>query len=125
MKLLTTYIDVIPELAKKWPDGRVRTHFNQYGAKTGRLSSSDPINFQNIPAHEKTIRMLFKAATNNSVIESTDNTFVVNIGSEVETVNGFKYADSLTTDDILLVDVDIQKPVKNLSIKDSKIMITI
>lgn len=45
VKLLTTYIDTIPELAKRWPDGRVRTHFNQYGAATGRLSSSDPLNF--------------------------------------------------------------------------------
>lgn len=45
VKLLTTYIDVIPELAKRWPDGRVRTHFNQYGAATGRLSSSEPLNF--------------------------------------------------------------------------------
>lgn len=45
VKLLTTYIDTIPELAKRWPDGRVRTHFNAYGAATGRLSSSDPINF--------------------------------------------------------------------------------
>lgn len=44
VKLITTYIDVIPELAKRWPDGRVRTHFNQYGAQTGRMSSSDPIN---------------------------------------------------------------------------------
>lgn len=45
VKLLTTYIDAIPELSKRWPDKRVRTHFNQYGAATGRLSSSDPINF--------------------------------------------------------------------------------
>ena len=44
IKLLSTYIDVIPELAKRWPDGRVRTHFNALGAATGRLSSSDPIN---------------------------------------------------------------------------------
>ena len=43
-KLITTYIDVIPELAKRWPDGRVRTHFNQYGAQTGRMSSSEPLN---------------------------------------------------------------------------------
>jgi len=68
VKLLTTYIDTIPELAKQWPDGRVRTHFNQYGAATGRLSSSDPINFQNIPSHEKTIRMLFKSAEGNRII---------------------------------------------------------
>lgn len=60
-KLISTYIDVIPELARRWDDGRVRTHFNQYGAATGRLSSSDPINFQNIPSHNKEIRLLFKA----------------------------------------------------------------
>ena len=70
VKLISTYIDVIPDLAKKWPDGRVRTHFNQYGAATGRLSSSDPINFQNIPSHEKRIRMLFKAADGNMIIGS-------------------------------------------------------
>lgn len=67
-KLLSTYIDSIPELAKRWPDGRVRTHFNQYGAATGRLSSSDPLNMQNIPAHEKSIRMLFKARDGYRII---------------------------------------------------------
>lgn len=61
VKLISTYIDIIPELSTRWEDHRVRTHFNAYGAATGRLSSSDPINFQNIPSHEKTIRMLFKA----------------------------------------------------------------
>lgn len=45
VKLIDTYIDNIPQLANRWPDGRVRTHFNQYGADTGRLSSSDPLNF--------------------------------------------------------------------------------
>lgn len=70
VKLLTTYIDVIPELAKRWPDGRVHTHFNQYGAATGRLSSSEPLNFQNIPAKNKEIRMLFKARDNYRIIGS-------------------------------------------------------
>ena len=70
VKLLTTYIDVIPELAKQWPDGRVRTHFNQYGAATGRLSSSNPINFQNIPSHNKEIRMLFQAKPGYKIIGS-------------------------------------------------------
>lgn len=68
VKLLSTYVDVIPELAKRWPDGRVRTHFNQYGAATGRLSSSDPINFQNIPSHNKEIRMLFKAKDGYKIV---------------------------------------------------------
>ena len=67
-KLINTYIDVIPELAKRWPDGRVRTHFNQYGAATGRLSSSEPLNFQNIPSHEKSIRLLFKAKDGYKIV---------------------------------------------------------
>lgn len=45
-------------------DGRIRTHFNQTGTATGRLSSSDPINLQNIPGRGKLgqeIRGLFRA----------------------------------------------------------------
>ena len=68
VKLLTTYIDVIPELANRWPDKRVRTHFNQYGAATGRLSSSEPLNFQNIPSHNREIRMLFMAKPGYRII---------------------------------------------------------
>lgn len=91
VKLLTTYIDAIPELAKRWPDGRVRTHFNQYGAATGRLSSSDPINFQNIPSHAKEIRLLFKAKTDAKLIEESEkNIYIVDKWSEVETENGWQ-----------------------------------
>ena len=42
----------------------VHTTYNQYGAKTGRFSSSDTvtkINLQNIPSHEKSIRKIFRA----------------------------------------------------------------
>lgn len=57
-KLLGTYIDKMPEIALE--DGRVHSSYNQYGAKTGRFSSSDP-NLQNIPSHNKEIRQMFKA----------------------------------------------------------------
>lgn len=57
-KLLGTYIDKMPEIALA--DGRVHASYNQYGAKTGRFSSSDP-NLQNIPSHNKEIRHMFKA----------------------------------------------------------------
>ena len=57
-KLLGTYIDKMPEIALE--DGRVHASYNQYGAKTGRFSSSDP-NLQNIPSHNKEIRQMFKA----------------------------------------------------------------
>src|SRR5207237_806706 len=45
-KLKSTYIDALPGYIRA--DGRVHTSFNQTGAATGRLSSSDP-NLQNIP----------------------------------------------------------------------------
>jgi DNA polymerase-1 len=46
-KLKSTYIDAIPELIDP-KTGRLHTSFNQTGAATGRLSSSNP-NLQNIP----------------------------------------------------------------------------
>lgn len=57
-KLLNTYIDKMPKVVLE--DGRVHADYNQYGAKTGRFSSSDP-NLQNIPSHNKEIRQMFKA----------------------------------------------------------------
>jgi DNA polymerase-1 len=46
-KLKSTYFDTLPRVADA-RDGRVHTRFDQTGAATGRLSSSDP-NLQNIP----------------------------------------------------------------------------
>ena len=45
-KLLSTYIEPIPQYADK--DSRIHTTFNQNGTATGRLSSANP-NLQNIP----------------------------------------------------------------------------
>jgi DNA polymerase-1 len=45
-KLLSTYIDVIPQMTSA--DGRLHAQFIQNGTTTGRFSSSDP-NLQNLP----------------------------------------------------------------------------
>lgn len=77
-KLLSTYIDAIPEhISAK--TGKLHANFNQYGAKTGRFSSSDP-NLQNIPSRTKKlsdgtvidaghdIRQMFIAGEGNVII---------------------------------------------------------
>jgi DNA polymerase-1 len=59
MKLKGTYIDALPQLVNP-QTGRVHTSFNQSGAVTGRLSSSDP-NLQNIPIRTELGREIRRA----------------------------------------------------------------
>ena len=68
-KLLSTYVDKLPECINK-KTGRIHCNFNQYGAKTGRMSSDNP-NMQNIPSHNHDIRQMFKA-TDGYVMMSSD-----------------------------------------------------
>jgi DNA polymerase-1 len=58
-KLKGTYIDALPQLVNP-QTGRVHTSFNQAGAATGRLSSSDP-NLQNIPIRTELGREIRRA----------------------------------------------------------------
>lgn len=58
-KLLSTYVEKLPKVVNP-NTGRIHASFNQYGAKTGRFSSSDP-NLQNIPTGDKNIRRMFTA----------------------------------------------------------------
>ena len=68
-KLVTTYIEKLPNCVNP-KDGRIHCSFNQYGADTGRFSSSDP-NLQNIPSHNKDIRKMF-VASDGYVLMSSD-----------------------------------------------------
>ncbi len=58
-KLLSTYIDALPQLVEKGT-GRVHTDFNQAVTATGRLSSSKP-NLQNIPIRTEFSKRIRKA----------------------------------------------------------------
>ena len=52
-KMLSTYIEPACNGAWTSDDGKARTTFNLHTVVTGRTSSSDPVNFQNIPVPEK------------------------------------------------------------------------
>jgi DNA polymerase-1 len=58
-KLQGTYVNALPQLINP-KTGRVHTEFNQVGAVTGRLSSSNP-NLQNIPVKTEMGRRVRKA----------------------------------------------------------------
>jgi DNA polymerase I-like protein with 3'-5' exonuclease and polymerase domains len=121
VKLITTYIDVIPALARHWPDGRVRYRLNSAGTDTGRYSSGGEfkfldenenpvemasINSQNIPSRGdgKITRMLFKAREDFGSIEVDDNCYKLPEVSEIETTTGWKYGKDLFIGDRLVTD---------------------
>jgi DNA polymerase I-like protein with 3'-5' exonuclease and polymerase domains len=133
VKLITTYIDVIPELAKHWPDGRIRFHLNANGTDTGRYSSGGKIkyvengvpvtvsgiNIQNIPSHNKDIRMLFVAKKDFGKIEMTEDYITLPEITEVETTEGWKYGKDLVIGDLLVFDDGIDT-LKNIIYNNSE-----
>lgn len=124
VKLITTYIDVIPALAQHWPDGRVRYRLNSAGTDTGRYSSGGEfkfldenenpvelasINSQNIPSRGdgKITRMLFKAREDFNTITTDDNCYRLPEISEIETVDGWKFGKDIIVGDKLISDEGI------------------
>jgi DNA polymerase-1 len=72
-KLKSTYVDALPLMVNPRTH-RVHTSYNQIGAATGRLSSSDP-NLQNIPIRTdlgKQVRRAFVAGAPDSVLLAVD-----------------------------------------------------
>jgi len=72
-KLKGTYVDALPALINP-RTGRLHTHFNQTGAATGRLSSSNP-NLQNIPIRTlrgQEIRRAFVPRDSNHILLCAD-----------------------------------------------------
>ncbi len=100
VKLLDAFINSLPEKVNP-KTGKIHGSFHQYGAATGRFSSSEP-NLQQIPAHSKNIRLLFTADTDYHEVEAIEDYFVVPAGDEVETINGWKNVKDLVVGDILI-----------------------
>lgn len=98
-KLVDTYIDKLPECVNP-NDGRIHCKFNQYGADTGRMSSSDP-NLQNIPSHNKDIRKMFKATDDEIELTTEDDIFTVYRWDEVYTKDGWVSCSELKVGDDL------------------------
>lgn len=56
-KLISAFLVTLPEQRRK-KTNRIHAHFSPIGAKTGRMSSSEP-NLQQIPSHNTEIRKMF------------------------------------------------------------------
>ena len=101
LKVTSTYVDNIPGIIHT--DGRVHTHFNSNGAKTGRMSSSEPLNLQNIPSHRSDIRKMFIGQTTYRDVEARhDGAYIFDRCEEVETENGWKFVEELKPGDKLI-----------------------
>ena len=117
VKLLDAFINSLPEKVNP-KTGKIHCSFHQYGAATGRFSSSEP-NLQQVPSHAKNIRMLFTADTEYHKVEINDNYFVVPETDEVETINGWKKVKELAVGDTIVgsdtneIIVKIEKDLKN------------
>ncbi len=77
-KLKNTYVDTLPKMICR-RTGRLHASFNQIGAITGRLSSSDP-NLQNIPIRTETGRQIRAAV----VAGEPDNVLLAADYSQIE-----------------------------------------
>lgn len=103
LKLINTYIDKLPDCVSS-VDGRLHAHFNQFGADTGRFSSSDP-NLQNIPSANNEIRLMFMATNKDEIVEfDTDEYLEVEKFSELFINNEWTSITTLHVGDIITIE---------------------
>ncbi len=98
-KLITTYTKRLPEQINP-ETNRIHTSYNQTGASTGRLSSSDP-NLQNIPIRTeegRRIRQAFIAAPNYQLISSDYSQIELRIMAHISQDEGLLRAFALNQD---------------------------
>ena len=120
-KLINAFIDTLPKQVNI--DGKIHCHFNQYGAQTGRTSSSNP-NLQQVPSHLKTIRMLFKASDEIIPIRINNGILTINVDKEIKTDRGWVQAKSIKVGDLIETNVG-NKRVESICIKEKVINIIV
>lgn len=112
-KITSTYVDNIPQILHT--DGRVHTHFSSNGAKTGRMSSSDPLNLQNIPSHNEDIRKMFIGqTTTRDVVCRSDGAHIFERTEEIELDTGWQWVELVKPGDHLVTGETV-KVVKSKS----------
>lgn len=114
--LIDTFIDALPEFICS--DDRIHSSYNQCGSVGGRFSCSKP-NCQQIPSHDKLIRMMFDGGEKNREVDEDNNCFELFDYEEVETIDGWKLVKDLSINDELLSG-DILLRIKNI-IKNNNI----
>jgi DNA polymerase I-like protein with 3'-5' exonuclease and polymerase domains len=120
VKLLDAFINSLPQKVNP-KTGKIHGSFHQYGAATGRFSSSEP-NLQQVPSHAKNIRMLFAADTIYHKVEQTNNFYSVPAWDEVETTQGWIKAKDLQVGAVLL-GVDLSETVTAIQVVDNNYLL--
>lgn len=122
-KITSTYIDNIYEIVHT--DGRVHTGFRSNGAVTGRMSSREPLNLQNIPARGpgKKLRQMYAGQTIIRDVEiRSDNAYILDRCEEVELKDGsWVWSEILKAGDVLANG----ETVKDVIVKPFKVLIGI
>ena len=111
LKLIDAFLESLPKKVSP-KDGRIHSHFNQLGTDTGRFSCTEP-NLQQIPSHNPEIRLLFKAAVKEHIVEEHENNFEIPYTDEVEIVaNTWKLVNELSIGDVIYTSEGYEKIIK-------------
>ena len=109
-----TCIEYLPGTRRVY-DIEVNNYHNFIAGELCVHNSSEP-NLQNIPAKEKSIRMMFMATKGNFQVPEQNGCFHLNKWDKVQTQNGVKYAKDLLVQDSLIIEeqlIQITSVVQN------------
>lgn len=118
--LLDTFIDAIPMSMKS--DGKVHARFDSIGTKTLRFSSKSP-NLQNIPSHDKTVRMIFKPSCEHRTVEYMHGAYNFKIWEEIFINDKYIPVTKLVPGDTLFASEDSSEIIDKIDIQNYDVLI--